>query len=323
MMKPFPSVCWNFHGVGFRAASDIPLPSDLLFALRRHLSTLEDIAHPVEMTLVNEPLPPCAMENGVAILMKYDEILRGRCSVDQYWLQLGAGGVQGSTEQGIMRVFAPSSLWLCSPTVCRALIPLALTFHLARKNLFYAHAAALRDPQGRGWLFTGSHGAGKSTTAYALLNQGWQLMSDDDVLLHKKGSDVICLPFTDEFRLARAATEWFSNIEWVRPPTETIRKGIVDTNDACRIAEVRPERWVHLVVGTHKGARKQSVVNDAKGGATYLQGIVEDSPMIFVTGGRNHLDALTTLLGQCDRRCLTPGHDLLHNPTRVLEVVFN
>jgi len=52
---------------------------------------------------------------------------------------------------------------------------------LRARGLYQLHASAAVDPDGRGWLFAGPSGVGKSTLAYALSRQGWMMLGDDGV----------------------------------------------------------------------------------------------------------------------------------------------
>lgn len=54
---------------------------------------------------------------------------------------------------------------------------------LRTRGLYQLHASAAVDPNGIGFLFAGPSGVGKSTLAYALSRQGWQILGDDGVVL--------------------------------------------------------------------------------------------------------------------------------------------
>ena len=50
---------------------------------------------------------------------------------------------------------------------------------MRRVGLHHVHAAALRDPRGRGWCIIGASGSGKSTTTSLLAKLGWSVGTDD------------------------------------------------------------------------------------------------------------------------------------------------
>ncbi len=54
---------------------------------------------------------------------------------------------------------------------------------LRRVGLHHVHGAALVDPKGRGWLFAGTSGSGKSTTTALLARNGWTVGTDDIAFL--------------------------------------------------------------------------------------------------------------------------------------------
>src|SRR5450432_2256668 len=56
------------------------------------------------------------------------------------------------------------------------------------RGLYQLHASAAVDPRGIAWLFAGPSGVGKSTLAYALARQGWQILGDDGVVLQPTSS---------------------------------------------------------------------------------------------------------------------------------------
>ena len=54
---------------------------------------------------------------------------------------------------------------------------------LRARGLYQLHASAAVDANGVAWMFAGPSGVGKSTLAYALARQGWQILGDDGVVL--------------------------------------------------------------------------------------------------------------------------------------------
>jgi len=65
----------------------------------------------------------------------------------------------------------------------RTFLTTVLVFLLRRVGWHHVHAATAIDPGGRGWLFAGNSGAGKSTTAALLATRGWQIGTDDTAFL--------------------------------------------------------------------------------------------------------------------------------------------
>jgi hypothetical protein len=67
-------------------------------------------------------------------------------------------------------------------TICAALL-------LGRCGRAMVHAAGLVDPGGRGWLLAGDAQAGKTTTTLSLIREGWDFLSDDQLVLHHSPDD--------------------------------------------------------------------------------------------------------------------------------------
>lgn len=72
------------------------------------------------------------------------------------------------------------------------------------------HATTLVAPDGTGALALAGHsGAGKSTTAYALIRRGWTLLSDDLTRVTIEEGDALAWPGRDRIRLMEDACERF------------------------------------------------------------------------------------------------------------------
>lgn len=68
-------------------------------------------------------------------------------------------------------------------TICSALL-------LGRMGRALVHAAAVAAPDGRSWLIVGDGGSGKSTTCVGLATSGYELLSDDQVVLGRTGKQL-------------------------------------------------------------------------------------------------------------------------------------
>lgn len=114
-----------------------------------------------------------------------------------------------SPEAGLVRTldsFSPAKLRLylssVTPKVAAAL------------GLSVLHASAVISPAGTATLFTGQSGAGKTTTARALVNAGWTALSEDKVVLRSEGNAVFAV-LEGERRIA----------SWMRQAQERLRSG--------------------------------------------------------------------------------------------------
>ncbi|MGV3707655.1 MAG: hypothetical protein ACO1Q7_02360 [Gemmatimonas sp.] len=80
---------------------------------------------------------------------------------------------------------AEVDLWLSPQSIAhlefaeRSFLLITLVFVLRRLGWYHVHAAALVDPQGRGWLIAGNSNCGKSTTTALMASRGWKIGTDD------------------------------------------------------------------------------------------------------------------------------------------------
>lgn len=81
----------------------------------------------------------------------------------------------------------------------------ALMGLLYRSGLFSVHASCI-SVGGKGILFTGDSGSGKSTAAFALMRKGHPMVSDDRVLLSRKAS-YTALNISDVFKIREDALD--------------------------------------------------------------------------------------------------------------------
>jgi hypothetical protein len=65
---------------------------------------------------------------------------------------------------------------------------------LGRLGRALLHAAAVVTPAGKGWLLAGDARSGKSTTCVNLVQEGWDFLSDDQVVLYRNATiDSLCI----------------------------------------------------------------------------------------------------------------------------------
>ena len=72
----------------------------------------------------------------------------------------------------------------------RSFLTVVVALLLRRAGWHHVHAATAVAPEGRGWLFAGNSGAGKSTTAALLASRGWQVGTDDIAFMVRAGDHV-------------------------------------------------------------------------------------------------------------------------------------
>jgi hypothetical protein len=83
---------------------------------------------------------------------------------------------------------------------------------LRARGLYQLHASAAVDPRGIGWLFAGPSGVGKSTLAYALSRQGWQILGDDGVVLEPTAGGATLHAWREPLQVSSALTTEFPEL---------------------------------------------------------------------------------------------------------------
>jgi hypothetical protein len=94
-----------------------------------------------------------------------------------------------------------SSTLSFSKLFSHTLLPLALTELLKKFGFYYIHASCA-EIKGKGILFLGEPGAGKTTACYSLVKAGAKWISDDAVLVKEVQGKIRSFNFIKEFGLA-------------------------------------------------------------------------------------------------------------------------
>jgi hypothetical protein len=83
---------------------------------------------------------------------------------------------------------------------------------LRARGLYQLHASAAVDPSGIAWLFAGPSGVGKSTLAYALSRQGWQILGDDGVVLEPTARGAMLHAWREPLQVSSALAPEFPEL---------------------------------------------------------------------------------------------------------------
>jgi hypothetical protein len=83
---------------------------------------------------------------------------------------------------------------------------------LRTRGLYQLHASAAVDPHGIAWLFAGPSGVGKSTLAYALSRQGWQVLGDDGVVLEPTAQGATLHAWREPLQVSSALVHEFPEL---------------------------------------------------------------------------------------------------------------
>lgn len=188
----------DLHGLGVRIVCPLPDVSEAIEARLAHLPTRPAAGCEITLEFVpggrphrppREARPVYESEHGIVLYAPGE---------DELFALYGEGvTLRCRPSLGHAEVSVPlaqaDATWLLS----RPMITLPLMECARRRGLHPVHAACVaRD--GRGVLLTGPSGAGKSTLALALVEAGFDFLSDDLVFLAGGPKAVRALGFPDE-----------------------------------------------------------------------------------------------------------------------------
>ncbi len=191
---------------------------------------------------------------------------------------------------------------------------------LRRVGMHHVHAAALIDPKGRGWMFAGTTGSGKSTTTALLAKSGWTVGTDDIAFVMAStppGSGVVAcwrerLALREDSVIAAGAA--------VGTPLDARRKlgWFPEELGATWAPRVTPE---FLLFPSHDHPETSTVVPIKPRDA--ITRLMRWSPWVALEAdlADEHLALLALLAKQTRAFDIALGRDLFANPGRLLELV--
>jgi len=231
-----------------------------------------------------------------------------------WWLRYGpvAFEARGATLQG----YVPSGTEKL-PAFTFGLV-LVVSLLLREKGWFGLHAAGLVW-RGKGVLLVGRSDSGKSTLTYSLVRRGWSYLTDDAVLVHRSGEDVVAVSFREDFGLDPESVRYFPEVAVCRDrqPTDPAKLRVrMDRlhpgrfQPRCRpillifpeLADISESRLVPLRRSEAFGRLVQ---------AGLLLGRADDP------AERRLLDVMGRLVRQAPAYLLEAGPDLLERPGRL------
>jgi hypothetical protein len=180
-----PTTSYTWHGLTLAvqdgatllAASLEPLLSDLSWARTTPAGGQPALSLTLHPDAQRPRIPPTAWEVWQA------EGFRGLAHGDAFYLTDGASLVQLRGGEGRGEAWLAASFAALPPVRQRAVWAFSVMKLLRPLGFFSLHAAGVVNRQGRGLLIVGRSGSGKSTLTLGLLRQGYDVLSDDAVLL--------------------------------------------------------------------------------------------------------------------------------------------
>lgn len=150
-------------------------------------------------------------------------------------------------DQSCAELKLPSSVWADGACEAPLRYPLDQVLSwglLARIGGALLHAAvAVKD--GRGWVFTGRSGAGKSTISALLRAEGWRILNDDRVVVFPRAGEwrVAGTPWHGSGRFAEAAEVPLAGIHFLDKAAECRRDVLPAAQARLALLDVAAVPW--------------------------------------------------------------------------------
>jgi hypothetical protein len=232
-----------------------------------------------------------------------------------FYLRRGLSSLDVNVAAGEGTGFLAPDFWEAPLESRREFFLLALLMLLRREGLYGLHAnGAARN--GRGVLFIGDSGCGKTTWTLACLAAGWRYLSDDALLVRSTPDAAEVLAFRKGFsydpklagrfpRLARAANG---------APVAANRKRLGDLDSIFPgqfVASCIPTKIFFPRIGPEKTSHFVPI-----GQTEALKGIIRQSPGIMTQPewAQPQLETLRQLAEQASAFELVSGADVLEDP---------
>ena len=106
----------------------------------------------------------------------------------------GTGGCWGTVDLEALRaeLVMPVGADANAGSDAYSMLTISAALLLGRTGRVLMHSGAVVSPDGKAWLLTGDSHSGKSTTTVNLISQGWDYLSDDQVILSRaSGNDEV------------------------------------------------------------------------------------------------------------------------------------
>jgi hypothetical protein len=210
------------------------------------------------------------------------------------------------------------------PGSAAGMLHIALVIALRLEGLFHLHAAAIVH-RGQSILIAGGSGAGKTTTAIALIEAGGDYLGDDALFLRDAGAGVEILAFPRAFHVGPATLRAFPRLApFAHPRAAHPDKLAVDPREAFpgRARMTAPPPSTFLFPSIHSSLTETAPIEKADA----LGYLLASSAAVLIDGMpcRNENIALLRKLvqGALARGAMTReirlGQDILTSPAEVI-----
>ena len=197
-----------------------------------------------------------------------------------------------------------SALFFLDPSMLKyeklfshTLLPLTVAELLKKYGFYYVHASCA-DIGGKGVLFLGGPGAGKSTSCYSLVRSGAKWVSDDAVLIRRRGKNVFAYSFMKEFSLKSEQRSPFIELRKIKGKKDKIELGNINLIRSS--FELRTNPKIAVLLHGETGTPTTSFSRVSR--SSLLSNIISENPFIFLNrrSSGKILSDLTKLGRQCN-----------------------
>ncbi|MBI5869896.1 MAG: hypothetical protein HZB44_02900 [Actinobacteria bacterium] len=214
---------YSVHGVVTRVYSDDHMLAlaiqDFLRSFRGQPDAEADI---VFYLLTREPgfeFDPGGHGGSPELLYDWNVLRYSREGQLRYQEVPGAGSIVCDPEAGLAVAFVESDMAACSWSMAHVMFFPMWAQLLKHRGIFPIHAAGLRR-NGKGILFPGKSGCGKSTMTLHLMRHGYKLLGDDTVFVRRTEKGAEMLFFPEEVDVCSETVDLFPNLALARNLTE-------------------------------------------------------------------------------------------------------
>jgi len=201
---------------------------------------------------------------------------------------------------------------------------------LSFEGLFLLHAAALKDPYDRGFLFAGNGQQGKTTLSLSLIRHGYSFVSDDMIFFQKEGR---ILPYPLDFHIDPFLAEHFEELAFLRelPPHYTLNpKRRVPKARLLSLYESRGsqslshlEKVDFIFFPSIHSLSKSRI--ETLGKSQALANLIPTSVLVLFSQEKamEHMTSLKNLVEHANCFRILLGNDLWQNPSQIPLFIAN
>ncbi|MCL4474398.1 MAG: hypothetical protein M1455_10780 [Actinobacteria bacterium] len=217
------SATYSVHGVITKVYADDHLLAlavqDFLRSFRGQPGSAADIEF---YLLTREPgfeLETGGQKGNSELLYDWNVLRYSREGRIRYQEVPGAGSIVADPDAGLAVAFVDSDMAACSWSIAHVIFFPMWAQLLKTRGVFPIHAAGLQR-NGKGILFPGRSGCGKSTMSLHLLRNGYKLLGDDTVFVRKSEKGAEMLFFPEEVDVCSETVDLFPRLALARNMTE-------------------------------------------------------------------------------------------------------